>query len=60
MNAISSVCSYHICIIGCVRQYIATDACKTLAQALITSQPHYGNIPLNGLSSTLMEHEQNV
>ena len=39
---------------------ITLDACKTLAQALITSRLDYGNALLCGLPSTLMTRLQKV
>ena len=36
-GAISSACYYHICNTGHIRQYIVSDACKTLTHTFVAS-----------------------
>ena len=60
VNAISKACYYQIRNIGNIRWYIALDACKPLAHALITSQLDYGNALLYGLPSKLVTRLQKV
>jgi len=37
VNAVSGSCYYQIRNIGCICQFITTDACKTLVNSLVTS-----------------------
>ncbi|XP_060083129.1 uncharacterized protein LOC132562405 [Ylistrum balloti] len=60
INSIASSCYHQIRNIGGIRQFITTDACKTLVHSLVTSRLDYGNALLVGVSDTLMSRLQRV
>jgi len=60
VNAVSRACHYQIRNIGCIRQFITTDACKTLVNSLVTSRLDYGNALLYGIRKLLTAHLQGV
>ena len=60
VNAVSKVCYHQIRNIGCIRQYITTDACKTLVNSLVTSRLDYGNALLHGIPKGLTSRLQRL
>ena len=60
VNAICKSCYFHLRNIGAIRQYITTDACRTLVQSSVTSRLDYANSLLYGLPQTLMSRLQRV
>jgi hypothetical protein len=60
VSDICKSCFYQIRNIGHIRQYITTDACKTLVQALVTSRLDYGNALLYGVPNTVLKRLQRV
>ena len=60
VNCIAKSCYYQIRNIGRIRQYITTDACKTLVHSLVTSRLDYGNALLCGISDMLTCRLQRV
>ena len=60
VNAVSRACYYQILNIGCIRQFITTDACKTLVNSLVTSRLVSGNALLYGIPKLLIAHLQGV
>ena len=60
VNAVSRACYYQIRNIGCIRQFITTDACKTLVNSLVTSRLDYGNALLYRIPKLSTPHLQGV
>ena len=60
MNAVSKACYHQIRNIVCIRQYITTDACKTLVNSLVTSRLDYGNALLHSVPKGLTSRLQRV
>jgi len=60
INSICKTCYFHLRNIGAIRQYISSDACKTIVQATITSRLDYANSLLYGLPHTLMSRLQRI
>ncbi|KAK2141457.1 hypothetical protein LSH36_1095g00036 [Paralvinella palmiformis] len=52
VNAVSRACYYQIRNIGCIRQFITTDVCKTLVNSLVTSRLDYSNALLYGIPNS--------
>jgi len=59
-NAVSRACYYQIRNIGCIRQCITTDTCKTLVNSLVTSHLDYGNALHYGILKLLTARLQGV
>ena len=60
VSMISRSCYYHIQSIGKIRDYITTEACRTLVQSTVTSRLDYANVVLHGLPKTLLHKLQLV
>lgn len=60
VNAIAKSCYYQLRNIGRIRQFITTDACKTLLHSLVTSRLDYGNALLYGISDSATRRLQKV
>jgi hypothetical protein len=60
VNTICKSCYYHLRNIGAIRQYITTDACRTLVQATVTSRLDYANSLLYGIPQTLIGRLQRL
>ena len=60
VSSVLKSCFHQIRTIGSIRQYITTDACKTLVHSLVTSRLDYGNALLYGITTALMCRLQKV
>lgn len=60
VNAVAKSCYFQIRNIGRMRQFITTDACKTLVHSLVTSRLDYGNALLYGISDSATRRLQKV
>ncbi len=60
VNTICRSCYFHLRNISSIRQYITTDACRTIVQATVTSRLDYANSLLYGLPQNLMGRLQRL
>ena len=60
MNSICKSCFGQIRQIGNIRQYLTTDATKSLVNSLVTSRLDYCNALLSGVPKTILNKLQNV
>ena len=62
-SQVSHMCKsayYHLYAISKIRQYLTTEACKTIVHALVISRLDYGNAVLYGITEALMTRLQMV
>ena len=60
VNSVSRSCYGQLRQIGHIRQYLTSDATKSLVNSLVTSRLDYCNVLLNGMPNTVMKKMQNV
>ena len=60
VSAITKSCYHHIRAIGRIRDYITTDACRSLVQSTITSKLDYCNVLLHKLPKSTLSRLQLV